>query len=128
MLTVDEVMEYLAQLGLSLPASLVICLVEQVNDVESCLVGAGLEPCAIRLALLQAVALLAIGTGARRVTSHSAPSGASQSFGYGTLAEQTAMLRNSIRALGAWGCLGPILPATGGNAGLFVGLGKRACR
>lgn len=128
MLTVDEVMEYLAQLGLSLPASLVECLVAQVNALEACLVGAGLEPCAIRLALLQGAALLAIGTGARRVTSHTAPSGASQSFGYGTLAEQTAMLRNSIRALGAWGCLGPILPATGGNAALYVGLGKRVCR
>jgi len=128
MLTAEEVMEYLAQLGLSLPASLVECLVAQVNSVEACLVGAGLEPCAIRLALLQGAALLAIGTGARRVTSHTAPSGASQSFGYGTLAEQVAMLRNSIKALGAWGCLGPILPATGGNAALYVGLGKRACR
>lgn len=128
MLTVDEVMEYLTQLGLSLPASLVAYLVAQVNELETCLVGAGLEPYAIRLALLQGAALLAISTGARRVTAHSAPSGASQSFGYGTLTEQTTMLRNSIRALGAWGCLGPILPATGGNAALFVGLGKRACR
>ena len=128
MLTVDEVMEYLTQLGLSLPASMVALLVAQVNELESCLVGAGLEPCAIRLALLQGAALLAISTGARRVTSHSAPSGASQSFGYGALAEQATMLRNSIRALGAWGCLGPILPATGGNASLFVGLGKRARR
>lgn len=126
MLTVEEAMEYLTQLGLSLPASMVAYLVAQVNELEPCLVGAGLEPWAIQLALLQGVALLAIGTGARRVTSHSAPSGASQSFGYGTFAEQTTMLRNSIRALGAWDCLSPILPATGGNAALFVGMGKRA--
>lgn len=125
MLTVDEVMEYLAQLGLSLPAAMVECLVAQVNALEACLVGAGLLPCTIRLALMQAVAVLAIGTGARRLSSQTAPSGASQSFSYGTLAEQGQMLRNSIRALGAWGCLGPILPATGGNAALMIGLGTR---
>lgn len=126
MLSEGELVEYLAQLGLTLPAMIVELLVEQVNPLEQCLIGSGLTPAAIQLALLQAAALLAIGTGARRVTSHSAPSGASQSFGYGTLAEQTTMLRNSIKALGAWDCLGPLMPATGGNAGLFVGLGKRA--
>lgn len=127
MLTTDEVLGYLAELGLALPSAMVACLVTQVNSLEQCLSGSGLSECSIRLALLQAVAILAINTGARRLKSRSAPSGASQSFDYGSLTEQGKMLRNSIKALGAWDCIAPILPKEiKGSAALMIGMGSRA--
>lgn len=128
MLTVSDVTAYLTQIGLALPTSIIELLVDQINSVEECLIAKGLAPASIQLALLQGLAVLAIGTGARRLKSHSAPSGASQSFDYGTLAEQGAMLRASIRALGAWDCLGPLFPVAGPHGGLMIGLARRGCK
>lgn len=129
MLSEGELIEYMAQLGLTLPSIIVEYLVEQVNQTEQCLIGAGLTPSAVHLSLLQAAAIMAISTGARRIKSRSSPSGASQSFEYGTIDQQGAMLRASIKSLGAWDCLGPILPKTEtAKGGLMIGLGHRACR
>lgn len=128
MLTIEDARAFLAELGLTLPDSILTCLVASVNAAEPCLIGLGLPECSIKLALLYAMAILSIGSGARRLRSQTAPSGASQSFEYGV--DQSAVLRSNLRALGAWDCLGPILPPEqrAANGGIMVGLGARKCR
>lgn len=129
MITADDLREYLTEMGLALPDTIIECLVAQMNTHQECLERLGLEPCAITLALIQAAAILSLGMGAKRITSHTAPSGASQSFSYGSQAELSSFLIASIKALGAWPCLGPTLPQQPGpKAGLMVGLGLRARR
>lgn len=125
MLTIDDAREYLEQLGLALPDAVLACLVASVNAAEPCLLGLGLPECSIRLALLYGVAIMSVGSGARRIRSQTAPSGASQSFEYD---DPTPSLWANLRGLGVLGCLGPILPPEPARPRGFLMVGRGGCR
>lgn len=118
MITVDEATAYLAELGLALPASVVTCLVEKANSVQACLDGAGYVACDQTLIGLYLFGMLAISSGARRIKSQGAPSGASRSFDY---QDQLRQLRAMLGVLDTSGCttaLQPVDPNV--SAGLWV--------
>lgn len=126
MLELSDVKDYMAQIGLALPDALVECLISSVNKKQECLEAAGMDACTIKLAQLNALALLGLNQGARQVRSQSAPSGASQSYAYPTMQEQTRSLIASLRQLGAYNCFADLIPNSQPKGRLVIGLGARA--
>lgn len=125
MLTIEDARAYLSELGLAIPDTVLTCLVASVNAAEPCLIGLGISECSIKLALLYSVGLLAIGSGARRIRSQGAPSGASQSFDYG---DPRPGIWSALRTLGVLDCLGPILPPEPTSPRGFMMVGRGGCR
>lgn len=124
MITTEDAAAYLAELGLSVPAAVLACIVEKANSAEACMIGAGYDACDITLSLLYLTGMLAISAGGRRIKSQGAPSGASRSFEYGTITEQMRQLRASLQVLDASGCTTALQPAEPGpRAGLWIGKG-----
>lgn len=102
MITADQLKQFLNQYGASLPDFLINLIIEQVNEIEACLIGAGYSDATQTMIALYAATILAGNTGTRRVKSQAAPSGASQSFEYGAL--DFTQLRRTLRSLDTSGC------------------------
>lgn len=116
--------EYLSKLGLSLPETLVNAIVLRIESIDQCLDQ--YTPDVKALIQYHLLGLLSISFGARRVKSQSAPSGASQSYDYGTLVDQFRSLRGSLFLLDSDGCTaGMVPPEPGGQAAMYVVKGRR---
>lgn len=118
-----EAREYLAQLGLTVPDFILTALMAQVGSISTCLAQYPAETQTLIQSYL--TGLLAISAGGRRVTSQGAPSGASQSYSYGTITEQMRQLKASLRILDTEGCTKGLIPAEPGpNAAMYVVKGR----
>lgn len=116
-LTPEDVQAFLAELGYSIPSSLLTPILCRVNSIIDCLDGAGYDDCSKTLIMMYAAALMSASSGARKIKSQSAPSGASRSFEYGD--DSITWLRDSLAALDTSGCTG-VLPITvGSSVGFF---------
>ncbi|MFS7308388.1 hypothetical protein [Rahnella inusitata] len=116
-LTPEDVQAFLAELGYSIPSSLLTPILCRVNSIIDCLDGADYDDCSKTLIMMYAAALMSASSGARKIKSQSAPSGASRSFEYGD--DSITWLRDSLAALDTSGCTG-ILPITvGSSVGFF---------
>lgn len=116
-LTPEDVQAFLAELGYSIPSSLLTPILCRVNSIIDCLDGAGYDDCTQTLIMMYAAALMSASSGARKIKSQSAPSGASRSFEYGD--DSITWLRDSLTALDTSGCTG-VLPITvGSSVGFF---------
>lgn len=116
-LTPENVQAFLAELGYSIPSSLLTPILCRVNSIIDCLDGAGYDDCTQTLIMMYAAALMSASSGARKIKSQSAPSGASRSFEYGD--DSITWLRDSLAALDTSGCTG-VLPITvGSSVGFF---------
>lgn len=125
MITTDDVVAYLTELGYTLPANLLTCLVAKAETARACMVGAGYDECSQDLAVTYLASMLAISSGARRIRSQTAPSGASRSFDYA--ADQLKQLRQILAVVDPSGCTAALQPADpSGRAALFVG--RATCR
>ena len=111
-ITAADVQAFLGELGYAIPASLLDPILCVVNKIIPCLDGAGYDECTAKLILMYAAALMATSSGARRIKSQGAPSGASRSFDYGD--DGITWLRDSLAKLDTSGCTSelPIAPAT----------------
>lgn len=123
-ITADEVSALLAELGYSIPSVVLGLLLDQVNAIDECLDAAGQDDNTQKLIKLYAAALLAASSGARRIKSRGAPSGASQSFDYGE--DGIIWLRDSLAKLDVHGCTAELPISAGGNVGFFMAVG--GCR
>jgi hypothetical protein len=112
-ITAADVKAFLAELGYSIPDALLNPILCRVNSIIECMDGAGYDACTQQLILLYAAALMSASSGARKIKSQSAPSGASRSFEYGD--DAVTWLRNSLLTLDTNGCTGD-LPITAGNS------------
>jgi len=115
-ITLDDVKPMMAELGFTVPDDLLTLLLEQVSDASACMDGAGYSDNLQKLMLIYAVLRLAALSGARKISSQSAPSGASRSFVY-----DSAGTDNLYSQLLAWdknGCLSQ-LPLSGSSVGFF---------
>ena len=83
--------------------------------------GAGYDDCTAKLILMYAAALMATSSGARRIKSQGAPSGASRSFDYD--ADSITWLRDSLARLDTSGCTGELPISAGNSVGLFMVVG-----
>ena len=82
-ITAADVQAFIGELGYAIPGALLDPILCMVNKIIPCLDGAGYDDCSAKLILMYAAALMATSSGARRIKSQGAPSGASRSFDYG---------------------------------------------
>ncbi len=123
-MTPTEAAAYLDQLGLSLPTPILSALVAKVESLDDCL--GQYSTADADLIRYYLIGLLSISSGGRRVQSQSAPSGASQSYSYGTLSEQMRQLKAALRLVDTEGCTAALIPAEPGpQAAMYVVSGRR---
>lgn len=122
MLTLDQLLEYFASLGIQLPESTVQCIVDIVNSKYDCMVENGYSDCYITLALQLAASLIAISMGARMVASHSAGK-VSQSYKYPTLDQIQTTAENNLNIYDPAGCTDDIIPAKNVSGFIFASKG-----
>lgn len=120
-ITADDVKGFLAELGYAIPDALLTPILCLVNKIIPCMVGAGYDDCSQKLILMYAAALMATSSGARRIKSQGAPSGASRSFDYGE--DGTVWLRESLAQLDTSGCTEELPISAGNSVGLFLVVG-----
>lgn len=121
-ITVEQAREYLASIGITLPDFMLTLLVAQVNGIDACLTGAGYDNATAQLIKLYAIGLMGVTQGDRYVTQQRAPSGASQSFRFGTLAERYSAGLSLLRRLDTAGCADSLVPADPTGGGAFFGV------
>lgn len=119
--TADDVKGFLSELGYAIPDALLAPILCVVNKIIPCLEGAGYDECTAKLILMYAAALMATSSGARRIKSQGAPSGASRSFEYGE--DGITWLRNSLAQLDTSGCTGDLPISAGNSVGFFAVVG-----
>lgn len=105
----------IAELGFTLPDSVLSLLLSQVNAKSGCL-EANYDETTQKLLLIYTVVRLASLSGARKISSQSAPNGTSRSFAYDSAG--TDYLLNQIRAWDSAGCLSD-LPLSSKTVGFF---------
>ena len=110
-ITLDDVKPMIAELGFTLPDSVLSLLLSQVNAKSGCL-EANYDETTQKLLLIYTAVRLASLSGA----SQSAPNGASRSFAYDSAG--TDYLLNQIRAWDSAGCLSD-LPLSSKTVGFF---------
>lgn len=115
-ITLEDVKPMMAELGFTVPDSLLTLLLSQVSGVSACMDGAGYSDDLQKLLLIYAVLRLAALSGARKISSQTAPSGASRSFAYDSA--RTDYLLKQIRAWDSHGCLSG-LPMSSKSVGFF---------
>ncbi|MGA9606520.1 MAG: hypothetical protein WBR21_05810 [Rouxiella badensis] len=120
LITIEDVKPLMADLGFTLPDSVLNLLLEQVSATSACMDGAGYTESVQKLLLIYGVTRLAALSGARKLSSQSAPSGASRSFTYD--AAGTDYIYRQIQSWDTNGCLSS-LPMTGSSVGLFLVVG-----
>ena len=120
-ITPAEVKSLLTELGYTIPAALLMPILCNVNKIDECMDGANYDDCTQTLIKLYAAALMSASSGARRIKSQGAPSGASQSFDYGE--DSTKWLRDSLSALDKAGCTASLPISAGSNVGFFMVVG-----
>lgn len=109
-ITPEQALEYLDSVGVTLPEFMLQALMEQIDQVNSCLTNAGYSESSITLMKLYALGLFGLTQGDRYVSSQSAPSGASQSFRYVPIGARYNSLMSLLRGLDTNGCFVGIIP------------------
>lgn len=120
-ITAADVQAFLGELGYAIPTPLLDPILCVVNKIIPCLDGAGYDDCTAKLILMYAAALMATSSGARRIKSQGAPSGASRSFEYGE--DSITWLRDSLGRLDTSGCTGELPISAGNSVGMFMVVG-----
>jgi hypothetical protein len=128
-LTLAAAKEWLASLGLSIPDPVLQLLVDQINAVDDCLTANGVPVGTALLMKYYILALLGVTQGNKYITQQRAPSGASQSYAFGTLANGYAQYSGLLRGLDKYGCFTDIIPddPTAANCAFFIGKPNDGC-
>ncbi|EDW7942230.1 hypothetical protein BHY05_001933 [Salmonella enterica subsp. enterica serovar Ruiru] len=130
MITTEQAREYLKSVGITLPDFILDALVEQANSIQECL-DAHYSPATALLIQSYLLGLMALGQGDKYVSSHTAPSGASESFRYQALSDRWKGSLNLLRGLDKYGCANSLIPAdptaTPAFAGIWIGRGGCMC-
>ncbi len=122
-ITSEEVTALLTELGYAIPSALLTPILCRVNGIDECLDGAGYDDCTQQLIKLYATALMSASSGARRLKSQGAPSGASRSFDYGD--DAITWLRDSLSSLDKAECTASLPITAGASVGFFMVAGGR---
>lgn len=127
MITDEQAKQYLASVGIVLPDFMLTLLVQRTALIQACL-DEHYDEATATLILLYLIGLFGVVQGDRYVTSQSAPSGASQSYRYGTLTERYRAASSLLGSLDPYGCTGPLVPPEPGmSVGMWLGRGGCDC-
>lgn len=119
-LTTDQINQALSSRGINIPEFEVTALLCLVNSITECLDSKYTDECTKDAILLYSAVLMGSSVGGRYITSQSAPSGASQSFGYGS--KPWVNLYNQLKKLDKHNCSGAIVESPDGAPGAFFGV------
>ncbi|RKQ38395.1 hypothetical protein [Enterobacter sp. R1(2018)] len=130
MITTEQAKEYLASVGITLPDFIIDALVEQANGIQECL-DAHYPPATALLIQMYLLGLMALGQGDKYISSHTAPSGASESFRYGSFSDRWKGSLGLLRGLDKFSCATGLIPpdptAAPAFAGIWIGKGSCMC-
>lgn len=129
MLTLDQIKEYLASIGIVLPDFVLQLLLDSVNSINECL-EENYDEATANLIRLYLMTLLGVSAADRYVTSQTAPSGASQSFKFKSLSERWNSTLGLLNALDTHGCTTGVIPpnpTTVARGGIWIGKGGCMC-
>lgn len=128
MITTEQAKEYLKSVGITLPEFILEALVEQANSIQECL-DSHYSPATALLIQSYLLGMMALGQGDKYVSSHTAPSGASESFRYQSFSDRWKGSLNLLRGLDKYGCATALIPADPTAAPAFAGIwiGKGGC-
>lgn len=107
--TLEQLKTYLAGLGISIPDFMLEAWLAAVEGMADCL-AEHYPPSIANLIALYTLGLYGIAAGDRYVSSQTAPSGASQSFKFATLADRWKMQMSLLNQFDPFGCSGPFQP------------------
>lgn len=128
-LTLAAAKEWLASLGLSIPDPVLQLLVDQINAVDDCVTANGVPVGTALLMKYYILALLGVTQGNKYITQQRAPSGASQSYAFGTLAQGYKQYYGLLGGLDKFGCFDDLIPddPTAANCVFFIGKPNDGC-
>lgn len=128
-LTLEAAKEWLASLGLSIPDPILQLLVNKANSVDECLTANGVSPDDALLMKYYLIALLGVTQGNKYITQQRAPSGASQSYAFGTLSDGYKQYYGLLTGLDKYGCFTDLIPTdpTAANCAFFIGKPNGGC-
>lgn len=128
MITTEQAKEYLKSVGITLPDFILEALVEQANSIQECL-DAHYSPATALLIQSYLLGMMALGQGDKYVSSHTAPSGASESFRYQSFSDRWKGSLTLLRGLDKYGCATALIPADPTAAPAFAGIwiGRGGC-
>lgn len=128
-LTLEAAKEWLASLGLFIPDPVLQLLVNKANSVDECLLANGVSPDDALLMKYYLIALFGVTQGNKYITQQRAPSGASQSFAFGTLENGYKQYAGLLGDLDKYGCFGDLIPTdpTAANCAFIIGAPNGGC-
>jgi hypothetical protein len=120
MLTTTQIKQALSARGVTLPDFEIDSILCLINSMNECIESNYTDECVKSSILLWSAILIGSSVGGRYVTSQSAPSGASQSFSYGS--KPWVSLYNQLKAIDTAGCSNSIVEAPSGVTSTFFGV------
>ncbi len=127
MITTSQAKEYLEAQGVELPDVVLNLMIEQANSINDCL-EANYPTYTATLIQLYLIELLGLVHTNKRISSQSAPNGASQSFNYVDFNARIAATRTSLISLDKHHCASEFIPPDpeqNAYAGLWIGKAGR---
>lgn len=123
--TIEQLTEYLASIGVPIPPTFILqAWLDSVAVIQPCLDGAGYPAATQMMIYIYLLGMFGLANGDKYISSQTAPSGASQSFRYGSFTDRFRSLRSLLDALDTSGCTDSVVPAEpGAKAGLWVSTG-----
>lgn len=121
-ITTSDITAALAVRGISLPTSEIDGILCLLDNVAACITANYPDECTQNAIITWAAILMASSTNSRLLTGHTAPSGASESFTYGST--PWVALYYQLQALDTFGCTNSVVSAPVGVTGVMFGVVK----
>lgn len=121
--TLDEVRQYLASIGVTVPDFMLELMLGQLAVIQPCLAEHYPEATQ-KLIALYLFGLMGVAQGDKYVSSQTAPSGASQSFRYRSYADAFKAARSLLSRFDPYGCTDPLAPVDPDAVNLAIAVGR----
>lgn len=127
MITFEDLRKELKNQQLNISDFLILAIMEMVEPIEACMESHGYSDAKKLMIVLYLCQLHALMSSDARITSQTAPSGASRSMKVLTVGERFKMLKNQIELMDPFGCSSGLIPANpdASPAGLWVSPGTQ---
>lgn len=127
MITFDELRKELRGQQINISDFLILAIMEIIEPIEDCMNSHGYSDAKKAMIFLYLCQMHALMSADARITSQTAPSGASRSMKVLTVGERYKMLKNQIELLDPFGCSAGVIPANpdANPAGLWVSPGSQ---
>ena len=127
MITLEQAIEFLEGKGISLPEFMLVALLEISSGITECMDEHNYSDAAKTVILLNLLGLMALGDSDGRISSQSAPSGASQSFKYESISTRYKAMLGMVNMFDKDGCAAALIPPNpeGSGAGLWISPGSK---